>query len=247
MFARDLEDGFIHDLVLYQSKTTLEAYSVPMMTEQQAMGFSSQIVSVLASTMSYSTTTTIFADKNLSLDIVRYLKDKNCRYTGTARDDKMGKPPFKSIKVVYMGVEPIFSVYRNCSDDKRKEEISCPAVIKSYNANIGGIDKRDMLVHLYHTPMKSKRRDIKALAVDGLSNFLMEVFRNCSSQRQVISHPRRSSADVPKPVQGHCSHTPNDSVQFDVFHAPVYTNWQTSKYCGRKGKHIEVKHGLQVL
>ncbi|RXN33976.1 piggyBac transposable element-derived 3-like protein [Labeo rohita] len=193
MFARDLEDGFIHDLVLYQSKTTLEAYSVPMMTEQQAMGFSSQIVSVLASTMSYSTTTTIFADKNLSLDIVRYLKDKNCRYTGTARDDKMGKPPFKSIKVI-----------------------------------------------MY-------RRDIKALAVDGLSNFLMEVFRNCSSQRQVISHPRRSSADVPKPVQGHCSHTPNDSVQFDVFHAPVYTNWQTSKYCGRKGKHIEVKHGLQVL
>ncbi len=34
---------------------------------------------------------------------------------------------------------------------------SCPAVIKSYNANMGGIDKSDMLVHLYRTPMKSKR------------------------------------------------------------------------------------------
>lgn len=38
-----------------------------------------------------------------------------------------------------------------------KEQVSCPAVIKSYNANMGGIDKSDMLVHLYHIPMKSKR------------------------------------------------------------------------------------------
>ncbi|KAL1276874.1 hypothetical protein QQF64_023547 [Cirrhinus molitorella] len=117
-----------------------------------------------------------------------------------------------------MGVEPISSVYRYCSDTKRKEPVNCPAVIKSYNANMGGIDKSDMLVHLYRTPMKSKRwymrmfayaidlcltnawimyrRDIKALSVDGLSlkNFRIQVFRSCSSQSPAMSRPRRSSS-----------------------------------------------------
>ncbi|XP_058627599.1 piggyBac transposable element-derived protein 3-like [Onychostoma macrolepis] len=307
LFARASEDGFIHDLVLYQGKTTLQAHSVPMTSEQQAMGVTSQIVSVLASTMSSSTTTAIFADNFFtSLEIVRYLKDKNCRYTGTARDTRIGKPPLKSIKDMEkkavprgvhdyvtsddgilalrwkdnrvisllstdMGVEPISSVYRYCSDTKRKEPVSCPAVIKSYNANMGGIDKSDMLVHLYRTPMKSKRwymrmfayaidvsltnawimyrRDIKALAVDdglSLKNFRIQVFRSCSSQRPVMSRPRRSSTfpcapstsvDVPMPIRGHRSHTPDASLRFDtsLFHAPVYTNRQTCKYCSRKG------------
>ena len=56
-----------------------------------------------------------------------------------------------------LGVEPVSSVSRYRSDTKRKEDVCCPAVIKSYNVNMGGIDKSDMLVHLYHTPMNSKR------------------------------------------------------------------------------------------
>ncbi|KAL1276873.1 hypothetical protein QQF64_023546 [Cirrhinus molitorella] len=62
LFTRASEDGFIHDLVLYQGKTTLEAHGVPLTSEQQAMGVTSQIVSILASTMTSSTTTAIFAD-----------------------------------------------------------------------------------------------------------------------------------------------------------------------------------------
>ncbi|KAL0160893.1 hypothetical protein M9458_044618, partial [Cirrhinus mrigala] len=286
LFARASEDGFIHDLVLYQGKTTLEAHGVPLTSEQQAMGVTSQIVSVLASTMTSSTTTAIFADNYFtSLEIVRYLKDKNCRYTGTARDNKIGKPPLKSIKDMEkkavprgmhdyitsddgilalrwkdnrvvtllstdMGVETISSVYRYCSDTKKKEPVNCPAVIKSYNANMGGIDKSDMLVHLYRTPMKSKRwymrmfayaidlclmnawimyrRDIKALAVDGLSlkNFWIQSSHVSSPKELIISvHPQ------------HLCATPDDSVRFDMslFHAPVYTTRQTCKYCSRKG------------
>lgn len=133
-----------------------------------------------------------------------------------------------------------------------------------------GIDISDMLVHLYHTPMRSKRWymwmfayatdvaltnawfiyrwDWKALAVDGLSlkNFRIQVFRGASSQKLVTSRPRRSSAtpdslstsvDILKPVWGHFSHTPDDSVRFDpsLFRAPVYTTCQTCKYCSRKG------------
>ncbi|KAK1893691.1 PiggyBac transposable element-derived protein 2, partial [Dissostichus eleginoides] len=73
-------DGFIHDMVLYQGKTTLEAHGVPLTPEQQAMGATSQIVSVLASTMSSPSTTAIFADNFFtSLELVRYLRDQNCR------------------------------------------------------------------------------------------------------------------------------------------------------------------------
>ena len=62
LLARASEDGFIHDMVLYQGKTMLKAHGVPLMPEQQAMGSTSQIVSVLVSTMTSSTTTTIFAE-----------------------------------------------------------------------------------------------------------------------------------------------------------------------------------------
>ncbi|KAJ8391362.1 hypothetical protein AAFF_G00089920 [Aldrovandia affinis] len=304
LFARASEDGFIHDMVLYQGKTTLKVHGVPLMPEQNAMGATSQIVSVLASTMSSSTTTAIFADNFFtSLEIVRYLKDKNCRYTATARDNRISKPPLKSSKEMEkkavprgtcdhvtsddgilalrwkdnkvvtllstdMGVEPMSSVYRYCSDTMKKEQVSCPAVIKSYNANMGGIDKSDMLVHLYCTPLKSKRwymrlfayaidvslsnawliyrRDCKALAVNGLplKHFRIQVFKDASSETLVTSRPRRSAAgspsptaaDVPKPVRGHRSHTPANSVRFEsLFHAPVYTNRQTGKNCSRKG------------
>ncbi|KAI3366108.1 hypothetical protein L3Q82_009927 [Scortum barcoo] len=312
LFARASEDGFIHDIVLYQGKTTLEAHDIPVTPEQEAMGATSQIVSILASTMSSSTTTAIFADNFFSsLEIVRYLKDRNCRYTGTARDNRIGKPPLRSIKEMEkkavpcgtcsyvlsddgilavrwkdnkvvtllstdMGVQPMSSVSRYCSDTKRKEDVTCPALIKSYNANIGGIDKSDMLVHLYRTPMKSKRwymrlfayavdvsitnawvmyrRDCKSLDVDGLSlksfriqeiYFLICFSLSASSDRAVRSRPRRGSAtpgslsppEIPKPVRGHRSHIPNDSVRFNLslFHAPIYANRQTCKYCSRKG------------
>ncbi|KAK1894873.1 PiggyBac transposable element-derived protein 3, partial [Dissostichus eleginoides] len=181
------------------------------------MGAKSQIVCVLASTMSSPTTTAIFADNFFtSLELVRYLRDQNCRYTGTASDSRIGKRLLKSIKEMEkkavprgkcdyimsddgilavrwkdnrtvsllstdIGVEPMSSVIRYCSETKTKEPVSFPAVIQTYNANMGGIDKSDMLVHLYRTPMKSKR---------------------CLSV-----------ADVTDPVSGNRSHTPNVAVR----------------------------------
>ena len=252
LFARASEDGFIHDIMLYQGKTTLQTHRIPLNIEQEAMDINSQIVSVLASTMSSNDTTVIFADNFFtSMQLVRYLKSKNCRYTGTARDNRMGKPPLKPIenmekkdvprgtwdyvtsdegilalrwkdsKVVTilstdLGVNPVSSFSRYCTEIKKLEEVQCPAVVKSYNANIGGIDKSDMLVHLHHTPMKSKRwylrlfayaidislinawiiyrRDCKALqAEDGLplKQFRIQVFKTASCQKLVTSRHQK--------------------------------------------------------
>ena len=47
---------------------------------------------------------------------------------------------------------------------KRRGPIPCPSVILSYNAHMGGIDKSDMLVSLYKTPMKSKRWYLRLFA-----------------------------------------------------------------------------------
>ncbi|KAG0713763.1 PiggyBac transposable element-derived protein 3 [Chionoecetes opilio] len=248
-------------MVLYQGKTTLEAHGVLLTPKQEAMGSTSKIVSVLASTMSCSTNTAIFADNFFtSLEIVRYLKDMNCRW----KDSRV-----VTLLSTDMGVYPMSSVSRYCSDTKKKEDVSCHALIKSYNANMGGIDKSDMLVQLYRTPMKAKRwymrlfpyaidlsitnawliyrRDCKALAETGLplKNFRIQVFRGASSQRAATSRPRRSFAapgilnitiDVPTPVRGHRSHIPDNSVRFDLtlFHVPIYTSRQTCKFCSKK-------------
>ena len=49
------------------------------------------------------------------------------------------------------------SVNRYDKISKSRKEITCPLVIKSYNVSMGGVDKSDMLGHLYCTPMKSRR------------------------------------------------------------------------------------------
>ncbi|KAI3360693.1 hypothetical protein L3Q82_002558 [Scortum barcoo] len=52
-----------------------------------------------------------------------------------------------------MGVQPTSSVPRYCSDTKRKEDVTCPALIKSYNANMVGTDRDvDAVKVLTQTP-----------------------------------------------------------------------------------------------
>lgn len=67
-----------------------------MMSEQQAMGVTSQI-SVLARTILIHHQSHLWRQL-LHQPGVQYLKDKNCTYTGADRDNRIGKPPLKSIK-----------------------------------------------------------------------------------------------------------------------------------------------------
>ena len=257
LFSRASEDGFIHDMVMYQGQTTLPAHGITLSEEQKELGPTSQVVSVLASTMSCSTPSAIFADNYFtSLELVRYLKDQGWRYTGTARDNRIGNPPLKGIKemekksvprgsydymstddgilalrwkdnkVVTMlstdlGLQPVSKCMRYSKDTKKKEEVDCPNVIKSYNSSMGGIDKSDMLVHLYRTPMKSKRwymrlfayaldlcvvnawltyrRDCKELGETGfpLKDFRVQLFWFLSNQKPIILRPSRRSSSPP--------------------------------------------------
>ena len=184
---------------------------------------------------------------------MRYLQAQNCRYTGTARDNRIGEPPLKSRKDMEkksvprgaydyvtsddnilalrwkdnktvtilstdLGVQPVSKCLRYNKDTKKKEEVICPSVIKSYNANMGGIDKSDMLVHLYRTPMKSKRwymrlfgycldlavtnawlsyrRDCKALSESKaltLKEFRIKIFMFSRKPKPLLRRPRSLS------------------------------------------------------
>ena len=258
LFSRASEDGFIHDMILYQGASTIQAHGIPLSSEQEELGATSQIVTVLASTMPDSTTNAIFADNFFtSLEVVRYLKSKNCRYTGTARENRIGKPPlmpvkdmgkanvprgtfdymttddgimalrWKDNKVVTMlsndlGVEPVSSCSCYSKETKKREDVICPNVIKSYNANMGGIDKSDMLVHLYKTPLKSKRwhmrlfaycvdlslcnawllykRDCHALQQSksiSLKDFRLEVFKGMKNCNSSIQRRQRTTETIP--------------------------------------------------
>ncbi|XP_069957776.1 piggyBac transposable element-derived protein 2 isoform X1 [Cherax quadricarinatus] len=193
LFCRASQDGLIHDILMYQGTTTFDTHPIQLPQEECKLPISTKIVLVLAQTMNKTNTSAIYADNFFSsMPLVKLLRDKyNCRYTGTVRDNRCGKPHlvpikqmeknsvvrgnfcfnnndgvlvvrWKDTKVVTLvttdiGVEPMSLVERYNKGTKRKEKISCPAVIKNYNANMGGIDKSNMLVHLYKTPMKSKR------------------------------------------------------------------------------------------
>ena len=66
---------------------------------------------------------------------------------------------WKDNKVVTMvstdaGIEPMVAVRRY---DRKEKKFKCPDVIKRYNGRMGGIDKSDMLTHLYKTPLRAKR------------------------------------------------------------------------------------------
>ncbi|XP_069937583.1 piggyBac transposable element-derived protein 3-like [Cherax quadricarinatus] len=193
LFCRSSEDGIIHDILMYQGNPTFENHHIKLSNEENKLPMSSRIVLVLAASLDQRKTSAVYADNFFSsLPLVKVLRDKyNCRYTGTIRDNRCGKPQlmpvkemqknnvargyfdfqsndhillvrWKDNKVVTLvtndvGVYPLALIERYDKASKKKDHFECPAIIKNYNANMGGIDKSNMLVHLYKTPMKSKR------------------------------------------------------------------------------------------
>ena len=55
------------------------------------------------------------------------------------------------------GVEPVGHVKRYDRNAKKKVQVACPNIIRQCNGKMGGIDKSDMLTHLYKTPMHARR------------------------------------------------------------------------------------------
>ena len=193
LYCRASDDGFIHDIMMYQGQSTFDAHRVQLPDNQASMAVSVKIVLALSKTIDRAGPSIVYADNFfLSLKCVQELKEHyKCRYTGTARENRVGNPPIMTVKAMNSkkvprgtfdnrssndvivvrwkdnkpvtlisndkGINPVVKVKRFCKVQKKRVEVDCPVVVAEYNAHMGGIDKSDMLVHLYRTPMKSKR------------------------------------------------------------------------------------------
>lgn len=162
-----------------------------------------------------------------------------------------------------VGVEPVGNVKRYDRNKKKRVEVPCPNVIKQYNGKMGGIDKSDMLTHLYKTPMRARRwymrlfayaldlcvcnawilykRDCQAMREDPmpLKQFRLDISRFARCQKTLGSRITRASPDQPMPIPrpGYRAQLPTDQQRYDTSkqHLPIFVNnRQTCKHCSTK-------------
>lgn len=161
------------------------------------------------------------------------------------------------------GVEPVGKVKRYDRNSKKKVEVPCPNVIKQYNGKMGGVDKSDMLTHLYKSPMRARRwymrlfgytldlsvcnawilykRDCQALGETPMPLKLFRLDISCFArcQQTMGSRMTRASPDQPMtiPRRGQRAELPTDHQRFDnsKTHLPIFvSNRQTCKHCSTK-------------
>ena len=162
------------------------------------------------------------------------------------------------------GVEPMNTVKRYDRQTKKKVDVPCPKVIREYNGKMGGIDKSDMLVHLYKTPMKARRwymrlfgyvldvcisnawllykRDCAALKEKHmpLKVFRLDISRYARCQKTMTPRSTRMSLNR-EPIyvakRGQKTSLPHENQRFEPkeWHMPVFvTSRQTCKHCSTR-------------
>ena len=56
----------------------------------------------------------------------------------------------------FVGVHPVGSVERWCSNEKARKELICPRIVIFSNKGMGGVDLADMLIALYWIAVETK-------------------------------------------------------------------------------------------
>ena len=158
-----------------------------------------------------------------------------------------------------IGVLPLCSAKRWDKELRKKVDLPCPAVIREYNGKMGGIDKSDMLTHLYKSPMKARRwylrlfgyildlctanawilykRDCKALAEQPmpLKNFRLQISDYARGYKTTPARClRRTSESFVPPKKGQKTDRQSDSLPYDCskFHCPMFVKQRmTCKHC----------------
>lgn len=91
-FLRTSSDGVVHDILLYQGKSTFMEHHLQLTkVEARYLGVSGQVVSILSRTIQKhnGVVPVVFADNWFSgIDLVRILKERGVRYCGTIKENR---------------------------------------------------------------------------------------------------------------------------------------------------------------
>ncbi|KAM7291292.1 piggyBac transposable element-derived protein 3 [Ixodes scapularis] len=100
-----------------------------------------------------------------------------------------------NIASTYVGVENLSTVRRWSEATKQHVDIACPAIIKEYNAFMGGVDKMDYLLSLYPLRQRTKKWTVRVMShfvSFGIVNSWLEYLRDAQENRT----PRKSVLDL---------------------------------------------------
>lgn len=153
----------------------------------------------------------------------------------------------------FCGIQPLSTVKRWNTNEKRKTDVPCPNIVTQYNKHMGGVDLAGMLIELYRTPLKSKRWYLRlfAFSIDlcvvnawllyrretGDRKTSLKLFRADIANALMTSNKRkagRPSTDeaLPQPKKKATIPIPVQDTRYDcVDHWPEYGAKGRCRYC----------------
>jgi len=167
----------------------------------------------------------------------------------TRGDNKITAVKWKDSKCVTLlstitGAEPHVTVKRWSKTESKEIEVPCPAIVKSYNEYMGGVDVCDQQIECYRTWVKTKKWTLKvALEILDLMNFKMSVAQEwLSATVKKRSLPEESSSsdteEVPqklyRPQNNRAPVPPTTKVKDGFEHWPEVSKLSTARNCRMK-------------
>lgn len=184
-FVRAGISGMVYNIIMYNGKDTLQSHHLD--ADETHMGISSAIVLALVKSVNTENIVLGFDNWFTSTELLHILGSKyKINAIGTIRaprakakiqKGKMKRGDFRELidathnlslvnwmdnKEVllisnFTGSTPVGKASRYDKTEKKRIDITCPNIVKSYNAVMGGVDLADMLISLNRIKFRSKK------------------------------------------------------------------------------------------
>ena len=178
LWVRADMDGYISKFDVYQGKSGKENQ------KWSEFGLGESVVLEMCEDLFDAGHEVYFDNFFNSVPLMDFLREKNVSACGTVRSNRKGLPSLRKEKemekgefdyrtgdgLVFFGWKDnkVVNVLSNfhgtdaCTvlrtqKDGTRAEVACPVAVRDYNANMGGVDKADMLCSLYGINRKSRK------------------------------------------------------------------------------------------
>lgn len=163
---------------------------------------------------------------------------------------------FRSVTILASnidGASEILSVSRRTKGSSSKIQIPCPAVVREYNAGMGGVDLADQLKSSYELDRKSKFRFYLRIFFDLLdiacvnahivftkvsaSSLSLKDFKLAVSESMLRKYTSRQRApSSSRPTKRHCVFP----ISEEIFHLPVFNEKRRRCiHCMKRGQDLK--------